>query len=774
MRRSGGLVLVLLVWAIALDLPAFGASTALPQAPEIGPALKQRLFKALTAKRPGYVPRTRHLQPDRGPKYTNRLILESSPYLQQHAHNPVNWYPWGEEAFRDAKRLGRPILLSIGYSTCHWCHVMEEESFEDLEIAAYLNAHYIPIKVDREERPDLDAIYMKAVQMITGRGGWPMTTWLTPEAEPFYGGTYFPARDGDRGSRTGFLSLLKQLSAAYRQDPAKVAASAKQVAARIKKSMKPAPGDTMPTSVSLKTAGLSYKGSFDPRFGGNRRAPKFPSSFPVRFLLREHRRTGNPEYLSMATFTLSKMAAGGMYDQIGGGFHRYSTDARWLVPHFEKMLYDNALLVLAYVEAYQATGSKEFAEVAAETLRYVAREMTSPGGGFYSATDADSPTPDGHREEGWFFTWTPDELKEILGDDEAGLVMERYGVTAAGNFEGRSIFHGPRSLDGLAARRKQPVSELSVRLNRSRDRLYEARLERPGPLLDDKVLAAWNGLMISAMARGGFALDMPEHVDRAGRAADFVLKNLRRDGRLKRSYRGGELRYEAYLDDYAFLIAGLLDLYEVTSELRWMQEAIALQAELDEHYVDEASGGYFMTRSGHVALLAREKPSYDGAEPSGNSVAAMNLVRLGEFTGIDRYRAAADDLFRAFSAGLTRTPTALSRMLLALDYRLDAAQEIVIVTPSSRDEAEPFLAVLRRTFLPNQILAVVPEQNISTHSKLVPLLSGKVARRKMPTAYVCEKGVCKLPTTDVATFEKQLATKGRSPETPVKPAQNAD
>jgi hypothetical protein len=724
-----------------------------PSAPPFEPALRARLAAALAARGPGYQPRTHHLREDGSPKYTNRLILESSPYLLQHAHNPVDWYPWGDEAFAVARRLGRPVLLSIGYSTCHWCHVMERESFEDEEIAAYLNAHYVAIKVDREERPDVDAVYMTAVQALTGHGGWPMTTWLTHDREPFFGGTYFPARDGDRGARTGFLTLLAQLRQTFDADAQGVAEQAREIAAAIRRRLEPNAAGALPGGAAVAAAVASYRRSFDPVHGGLGRAPKFPSSLPVRLLLRHHHRTGDGDALEMAVRTLEAMAAGGIHDQVGGGFHRYATDERWLVPHFEKTLYDNALLALAYLEGWQATGRADFAAVAADILRYVAREMTAPEGGFHSATDADSLTPAGEMEEGWFFTWTPQEIEAALGAEEARLFQAFYTVTPSGNFEGRNIPHVTRPHAEVARRLGVSEDRLRASLAAARDALYRARLARPAPLRDDKILTSWNGLMIAAFARGGFVLDDPELTRRARAAARFVLDTLVRDGRLLRSYRDGQARHNGYLDDYAFLIAGLVDLYETTFEIEWLRHAIALQAALDEHHADEAGGGYFMTSDDHETLLARERPFHDGAEPSGNSVALANLLRLHALTTDDRYRARADRLL----GGFARTIGASSEMLLALEFRLGDPREIVLVVPRERREAAPFLDVLRRTYLPSQVVALAVEgADLAAQAATIPLLAGKVARDGQATAYVCQGGVCRLPATDVETFAAQL------------------
>jgi len=674
----------------------------------------------------------------------NRLANETSPYLLQHAHNPVDWYPWGDEAFETARELNRPVLLSAGYSTCHWCHVMAEESFEDEEIAAFLNAHYIAVKVDREERPDVDAIYMAAVEAFTGQGGWPMTVWLTPDREPFYAATYLPPHDGDRGVRTGFRTLLEAMRDAYHDQPDTVARNAEVFTERIGLMLEPEPGDGVPATTVLDRAASYYSENFDEEHGGILGQSKFPSDLPIRFLLGTWKRTGDERYMEMAARTLDAMARGGVHDQIVGGFHRYATDERWLVPHFEKMLYDNALLALDYIAGYQATGREEYAEVARDILGYIAREMTSPEGAFYSATDADSLTPEGEREEGRYYTWTPEELSAALSEEQARVVGSYYGVTDEGNFEGRSILHvaagqPPEGLDG------------------AREALYRARAQRPAPLRDEKILAAWNGLAISAFAKAALVLGEDEYADRAERAAGFLLDNLVVDGRLRRSFQAGGARHNAYLDDYAFLTAGLIDLYEATGTLRWLDGAIRLDGILEEHYEDTEDGAFYLTSDDHEQLLARQKPAYDGAEPSGNSIAVMNLLRLGEFTTDDRYRQRAERALSAFERILATDPTALSRMLPAVEFHHAKPKEIVIVTRGGRSQAEPFLSRLRRSFVPNRILAVVEEgDELDALAQLVPLVEYKVARDGEATAYVCENGICELPTIDPEVFERQI------------------
>jgi len=733
-------------------------SKPLPGAGAFPEPLVEKIKVAWAARDANYKPRTAHLNKDGSPKYTNRLFLESSPYLRQHAHNPLNWYPWGDEAFETAKKLHRPVLLSVGYSTCHWCHVMEEESFDDQEIARYLNENYVTIKVDREERPDVDAIYMKAVQMLTGSGGWPMTVWLTPDQKPFYGGTYFPARDGDRGARVGFTTLLRKLKEIYNTQADRVAQASAQLAESIQANLgADRGGQGLPAAPILRDAVQAYAKRFDSTYGGAGGAPKFPSNLPIRFLLRHYRRTGSEQSLKMATLTLEMMAAGGMYDHIGGGFHRYSTDARWLVPHFEKMLYDNALLAMDYLEALQVAGRQDFARVAREILRYVQRDMTSAEGAFYSASDADSPDAHGHNQEGLFYTWTPTEIEVVLGKDRGRIVNGYYAVTSGGNFDGRNILNTPKSLEDVAKDLKLPPDKVRSTVEESKDLLYAARSKRPPPARDDKILAAWNGLMISAHARAALILGEEVYARRAERAADFVLTRMRKDGRLLRSYKDGQGRHDAYLEDYAFMIAALLDLYEATSNPRWLQEAFGLDAVLESSYEDKNGGAFFLTSADHEKLLAREKPSYDGAEPSGNSVQAMNLLRLHEFTTKDRYRQRWEKTIGAFNQVLSKAPTAMSEMLLAVDFYLCTPKEVVIVAPASRGDAEVLLAQLRSTFLPNRIIAVAAQgEDLNAQAKLVPLLENKIAQKGKPTAYVCERGVCDLPTTAPDVFARQL------------------
>jgi len=736
------------------ELPGpFAFGEALPGTRGMPAPVVERLERAWLARAEDYAPRTRHLAADGAPHYSNRLLAESSPYLRQHAHNPVNWFPWGAEAFATAKRLGWPVLLSIGYSTCHWCHVMEEESFEDEEVAEYLNRNYVAIKVDREERPDVDAIYMAAVYAIKGDGGWPMTVWLTPERQPFFAGTYLP--------RDHFVSALTQLREVFDEEPEAVARVTSQVLEGIHRRLSPDAALVnrgVDATSSMLDAANFYARRFDEVNGGLAGSPKFPSSLSTRFLFRYHRRTGDERSLRMATLSLQKMARGGMYDHVAGGFHRYSTDAEWLVPHFEKMLYDNALLATAYLEGYQATGEQELAEVARETLDYVAREMTDPRGGFYSATDADSLTPSGHREEGYHFTWAAGEIDAALSIEDARLIRAYYNVTDAGNFEGRTVLHVTRPLVEVA--RSVGVEPEAARsaLARAKKSLRIARAERPPPLLDNKILTAWNGLMISAFAGASLALGDDSYARRAARAADFLLANLRDSGgRLLRSYAGGRARFSGYLDDYVFFIAGLLDLFEATHEPRWLQHAIALDRVVERHFEDSRGGGCFFTGDDHEELLVRQKPRSDGARPSGNSVQVLNLARLAELTGDTRYLERARLAVGAFEDVLGRAPVAMSELLLALDFLTDSPKQIVIVSPPDGAGTRPFLRALGATFLPNRFLVVTAQGSQQTEVVgLVPVAESKVARRGRATAYVCEKGRCELPTNDAKVFAGQI------------------
>lgn len=554
--------------------------------------------------------------------------------------------------------------------------------------------------------------------------------------------------------------MLKRLKEAYRKEPEKVAASSNQLAKAINENLSSEEmGSQLPDAQVFHKIVQVYKNRFDEKDGGLNVAPKFPSQTPIRFLLRYYRRTGDQKILEIATTTLSKMASGGIYDHVGGGFHRYSTDKHWLVPHFEKMLYDNALLTMAYLEAFQVTGNPEYERIVKETLRYIERDMTSPEGAFYSATDADSLTPSGHREEGYFFTWTPEELTKILGSARMKVFEKYFILKNEGNFEGRIILHTHTTAAQVAKELGLPEEKVRTLLEESKELLYQERSKRPPPLRDEKILTSWNGLMISTHAQAGLILGDANYVNRAMKAAQFIIDKLYADGRLSRSYKDGQAKYNAYLDDYAFLTAGLLDLYEATGDPQWLKKATELDRVLAKFYEDKKNGGFFMTSSDHEKLLAREKPNYDGAEPSGNSIAILNLLRLNEFTTDDSYRSRADKALKAFSLTLNANPNALTEMLLALDFRLDKPKEIVIVTPAGKkNDSESLLTEFRKHFLPNRILVVTEEgEGLAGHAEMVPLVQSKSALDGKVTAFVCEKGICELPTSDTKTFTKQIS-----------------
>ena len=717
-----------------------------PDVPGLVPApeLVARLRAALAAKGAVFENRSRHRNPDGSPRYVNRLISETSPYLLQHANNPVSWYAWGDEPFERARRESKPVFLSIGYSTCHWCHVMERESFEDEEVARAMNEGFVSIKVDREERPDVDAIYMAAVQMLTGGGGCPMTVLLTPDRQPLFGGTYFPARDGDRGARHGLLSILAQLRGVYTKEPQRALATAKELTRGVQENARAAESGTVPGVEAIRAAAESLARSYDAQEGGFHGAPKFPTPSLLGLLARYHRRTGDRKALQMVVHTLEKMAAGGIHDHVGGGFHRYSTDALWLVPHFEKMLYDQAQLVLAYLDGYQLTGRDDFASVARSTLDYVAAEMTDARGGFYSASDADSLSPEGGDVEGYFFTWTKAELVSVLGEAEGARVAAAYGVTPEGNVDGKSVLH----LIGGA----RPMSE-GTRL-----KLYRARAKKAAPAVDRKIVTSWNGLMIAAFARAALVLNEPRYASQATRSAEFVLRDLRPNGQLKRSYREGASRQDAFLDDHAFLARGLLDLFEATQTTRWLKEALALQTKLDERFRDAGSGGYFLTPTAAAGLLARTQPAYDGAEPSGNSVAAMNLLRLAELTGDRGYRKRAGEVLGAFAGRMERAGAGTTAMLAALDQWHDRPREVVLVRPPEGDDGAPLIEVFRRSFAPDAFLALARQgAELDALAQTIPSAGGKLAMSGKTTAYVCREGLCELPTSDPKLFAAQLA-----------------
>ncbi len=672
------------------------------------------------------------------PEPTNRLAHETSPYLLQHASNPVDWYPWGPEALEKARRENKPIFLSIGYSACHWCHVMEHESFESPAIAALMNEHFVNIKVDREERPDLDDIYMKAVQAMTGSGGWPMSVFLTPELEPFFGGTYFPPVR--RYGRPSFPEILQSLAASWKQDRETIAKRGKALGDMIRKDPASAGAGDLDANVLNAAFGM-LSSNFDAQWGGFGDAPKFPHAMDVRLVLRHWQRTQDPQALAMVTLTLDRMAGGGVYDQLGGGFHRYSTDTKWLIPHFEKMLYDNALLVPAYLEAHLATGKPEYAQVARECCEWVLREMLTPEGAFASTQDADS-----EGEEGKFFAWTPKELEQVLGAKHGRWAAEWYGVTDEGNFEhGKSALWRPESAGEVAQRLRVPQAELEAVMAQARTKLLAARALRVRPATDDKVLASWNGLMISCLAQASQVLGDERHLAAARRAAEYVLTHMRTpEGRLLATARGGRAKLNAYLDDYAFVIAGLIDLYEADFDPRWIEEALALEAIVHERFRDEQHGGWFTTSDDHEKLIARLKSPQDGALPSGQSVQALNLLRLAELTGRGPLAQRAEGAIRSAGAMINRYPQAFSQMLMAVDFIATGPREIVIAGELGDPRTRALVAAVRGRFQPQRTVALADSR---ADIGLMPILEGKSATPEGPRAFVCRNYACRAPVT---------------------------
>jgi uncharacterized protein YyaL (SSP411 family) len=679
----------------------------------------------------------------------NRLAHETSPYLLQHKDNPVDWYPWGEEALGRARAEDRPIMLSIGYAACHWCHVMEHESFEDPVTAALMNERFVNIKVDREERPDLDTIYMAAVQAITGQGGWPMTVFLTPDGEPFYGGTYFPPEP--RHGMPAFRTVLDSISTVYQQRRSDVDQNVAALRERLQSGLQFAgqrTGDTV-TTAALDTAMDRLAKDFDWVHGGFGGAPKFPQPMTLDFMLRQYLRTGSVQALDMVERTLQKMAGGGMYDQLGGGFHRYSVDARWLVPHFEKMLYDNALLVPVYLHAWLVTHDPLYRRIVTETLDWVTREMVDPAGGFYSTLDADS---EGH--EGKFYVWSLTELTALLGDEDARLVAAYYDVTHGGNFEGTNILNVPQPIEVVADRAGVDVTAMEAALGRARPILFAVREERVHPGRDEKVLTAWNGLMVRAFAETAATLGRDGYRATAERAADFALSALRRDGRLLRTYKDGQSKLNGYLEDYAFLADGLIALYGATFDPRWLAEAHALAETMVDQFWDDESGGFFDTGKDHEALIARPKSVFDNAIPAGNSVAVEVLQRLAVLYDDADYAGKASRVLEGLWETMTRYPTGFGRILSALDFSLATPQEVALVGDRDAPDTAALISVMRERFRPNTVIALrmpgVPEDEQPA------LLRSREQVGGHATAYVCERYACQLPVTAPDALAAQL------------------
>ncbi|MBI3250014.1 MAG: thioredoxin domain-containing protein [Deltaproteobacteria bacterium] len=681
--------------------------------------------------------------------FTNRLIQETSPYLLQHAHNPVDWFPWGDEAFAKARAENKPILLSVGYSACHWCHVMEHESFEDEKIAGLMNNLFVSIKVDREERPDVDEIYMNAVQMLTGRGGWPMTVFMTPDGKPFYGGTYFPPVD--RHNLPAFPRILAGVAQAYRERPHEVEHATAQILGNLEK-LSHREATATPLQVeALANAAANLAQHVDHTHGGLGGAPKFPNSLVFSLFLRQHHASGNDHYLQMTVHTLRKMAEGGMYDHLGGGFHRYSVDERWLVPHFEKMLYDNALLTKLYLEAYQATGEPFFRQVAEEILAYVEREMLHPDGGFYSTQDADS-----EGEEGKFFTWSHDEVMRELGEEVGALFSRYYEVTDVGNFEHSNILHPTVTIAQLAKLFRREEAEVARSIADAKRHLFAVRERRVKPGRDEKILTSWNGLTIAAFAEAYKVLGNSLYLDIARQSAEFVLTHLTRDGRLLRSYKDGQAKFNAYLDDYALFTAALIDLYEATFDRQYLDRAVAFTETLIERFWDATEGGFFFTSSDHEALITRSKSAFDGSVPSGNSVAVFNLLRLSYLTENSGYLAKAEQVLRLFYDAMEQNPFGFSHMLGALDFYLRRPKEIVLLGQPDARETREILARIHGLFLPNKTLACF-DLGRRTAQQLPSLLFGKQQIDHQLTVYVCHNFTCSLPVTEWGELKELLS-----------------
>ncbi len=682
-------------------------------------------------------------------KRPNRLITEKSPYLLQHAYNPVDWFPWGDEAFEKAKKENRPIFLSIGYSTCHWCHVMEYESFEDQDVAGLMNEAFISIKVDREERPDLDHIYMTVCQMMTGSGGWPLTILMTPDKEPFFAGTYIPKRN--RFGRAGMIELIPKILEVWTSRYDEVLESAGKIMEALKTVEKGTPGSSLEGSLLDKAYG-ELAGRFDREYGGFDVAPKFPTPHNLLFALRYWKRTGNKLALQMVEETLQKMRRGGIYDQVGLGFHRYSTDREWLVPHFEKMLYDQAMLAMAYLETFQATGDNRYGDTAGEIFTYILRDMTSAEGGFYSAEDADS-----EGVEGKFYVWEEREIRAVLEKEEAELVGAVYNIKKEGNIRdeasgkdtGVNILHMGKPLSEIAGKWKIPVPELEEKLRLIMKKLFEKREERIHPHKDDKILTDWNGLMIAALATGGRILGEEKYVKAALNAMNFILSRLRlEDGRLLHRYRAGG-GITANLDDYAFLVWGLIELYETIFDPDLLETAIELNQSMISHFWDEKNGGFFFTPDDGEDLIIRKKEIYDGAVPSGNSVAMLNLLKLARFTGLSSLEEMADRAGRAFSTEVKEHPSAHTQLMMAIDFGIGPSYEVVIVGRPDGEDTREMVTALNRRFIPNKVTIFRSLEDSSAKMvNLAGFLKHYDAIDDRATAYVCINNSCRTPTTE--------------------------
>jgi uncharacterized protein YyaL (SSP411 family) len=669
----------------------------------------------------------------------NRLIHESSPYLRQHAHNPVDWYPWGEEAFAVARRENKPILLSIGYSACHWCHVMERESFENEEIARLMNDLFVNVKVDREERPDLDEIYMNAVQLLTGRGGWPMTVFLTPDGQPFFGGTYFPPED--RYGVPGFPRVLRAVAQAYRERPGDVQKSVEQISQALRRLSEVRESDAAFAPDAVENAAGELARLYDPEYGGFGGAPKFPNAGVYELLLRAYARSGERRFLDMVVHTLERMARGGIYDHLGGGFHRYSVDAKWLVPHFEKMLYDNAQLLRIYSEAYRVTRRPLFRQVVEETLAYLFREMRHEEGGFYAAQDADS-----EGEEGKFFVWTHSEVMEILGEEAGEIFCRIYDVTEEGNFEGKNVLHPVLELEQAAKFFRTDVPSIERLIAEAKAKLFAAREKRARPFRDEKILTSWNGLMVSGLAKAYEAFGVAEALRAAEETASFLLSRVSEGGRLRHTYQDGQAKIAGFLDDYAALAVGLLDLYEASLEARYLAEAERLVELAVGEFWDEIDGGFFSTSRSHGRLIARVKSAFDGSVPSGNALAAGALLRLYHYTARGEFLRRAEKVLRLYYRAMQQQPFGFAHLLCALDFYLSKPREIVLLADRDDPIGRELLRRLRELYLPNRTLRWIGPEAAPADAS--PLLSGKGRVDGKATVYVCHNFTCSLPATD--------------------------
>jgi len=683
--------------------------------------------------------------------HPNRLIHEKSPYLLQHAYNPVDWYPWSAEAFERARKEDKPVFLSIGYSTCHWCHVMERESFENHEVAKFMNEAFVSIKVDREERPDLDHIYMTVCQILKGSGGWPLTIIMTPDKRPFFAATYIPKET--RFGRMGMMDLIPRVTQVWKERREEVLGSADKILAALK-TVEKEPSGVEPDTSTLDKAYQELAGRFDENFGGFSKAPKFPTPHNFFYMLRYWKRTGNQKALGMVEKTLQEMRQGGIYDHVGFGFHRYSTDQEWLVPHFEKMLYDQAMLAIAYVEAYQVTGKKNDRKTAEEIFSYVLRDMTAPTGGFYSAEDADS-----EGVEGKFYVWTEEEIRMVLPREEADLIINVFHVEKRGNFleeatgerKGANILHLKRSLSEVASDLKMAEKNLQDRLEAARQKLFAVREERIHPYKDDKILTDWNGLMIAALAKGSRVFGEATYAEGAKKAVDFIFDQMRSpNGRLWHRFRDGQAGITASVDDYAFLIWGLIELYEATFDARYLKTAMELNEEMLKHFWDGKSGGLFFTPDDGEDLIVRKKEIYDGAVPSGNAVAMLNLLRLGRFTGQSLLEERAMKIGRAFSEAVEQFPSGYTQFLVALDFVIGPSYEVVVVGHSEAEDTKEMLKALSTRFIPNKVTLFRPTEIESPSiDQLAEYIKHQVSLDGKATAYVCVNFACNQPTTEV-------------------------